>query len=259
MSLVQVVINYLISSIVTVTITVLATLIIQAYLKPYPLTKLDHFIRVHFRKRKINGQDLVFFKQIDLSSTSVTEVLDFIKRDTKSENFHKLKSLGLNGIDIENIYSVETKVDHKIQADLKINKLNGKFELSLVKTELNYSNDYYDDNVKAEISLKFESWTYKDVSNILHDASALIDKICDMLGEEYEYTKGASVVEFKTGEPPAVLDYINKLSTNKSENKFSLVLSNNLTIYFLKEECKFVGVNSTADYNLILDAISWYV
>ena len=86
----SIVIYILITALVSVPTTLISTLFVEALKKPYPVTRFDHYIRMHLRKGKIKGSNLTYRTNFEINNESIQGVLNYLKGNVKRGEFYDL-------------------------------------------------------------------------------------------------------------------------------------------------------------------------
>ena len=247
-------ISYVISIIITLTVSVLVTIMVEAFKKPYPVTRLDHFIRIPLKKGKIKGKNLKYSTNFEMGEESIQNVLDHLKSDGRNGEFYDLVNLNMNGVCIKNLNAV----NNGFVGTIRVGDIEGRLEIVVYKQDSDFSPDENEDReVYLEFSVSYEDWKYKQVKDILYDTSLYKDHISKLLSKKYNLQANRTVVEFEIKEEPIILSYLNKNAN--LNNSIKIKLNNYVYAMFYEKRCKIIGVNTSSDISDILYAISWYV
>ncbi|MEM0136196.1 MAG: hypothetical protein QXU18_13400 [Thermoplasmatales archaeon] len=242
------------ASIISSMATLVVTILYEAFKKPVPVTRLDHFIRVHFKKGKIKGNDLTYRTTFIIEEASEREVLDYLIGGGQKGKYYDLMNVGLSGVKIENLIADE----YKIRGEINIRKLNGRLGFKIYKEDSDYDSGNNEENeVNLTFSVTIHDWGYKQVKDILFDISKYQEHVSNYLSKRYQYQTNETVVEFETNSEPVVLSYINK--NDSFNDQIKIKLNGNVYAYFYKQHCEITGVKTSSDFEEIINAISWYV
>lgn len=247
--LVELVIPLLISIVVSFTVGYL----LDSFKKPYPVNRIDYWIRKHFRKSKINGKSLEIFEQIELEENEEGKY----EAPSLMELKTLIKKIKMNGIEIKDL--MEPKNDKQIIGRIKVENSEGKFTISCTTKDTYNEEEYIDQNLPANVMIKlsFDEWTYKKAERLIEDSMHFIDTFIIKMKDSYKISENGLSVTFNTRHPPLIISYLMRASKNK--NTFDIDLENNLHAYFTDNKSSFVNVNSRKDIDDIMEAIVWYV
>ena len=257
--------NEITAIVATFVVTLVVTILADAIKKPYPITRLDHYMKVKLRSSAIRGENLVYFRRVTTDCESTKEMFNFLKKDSRKGDFSELKNELSKIFDSTDLVPKENKVSLKIMADLhqkykEKQNVWGKFEIQIIEEEKDYPMDS-EEGVSVEVTVTFNEWNYTNVKDHLHDASIIVDNIILLIGKEYRCKNAAPVVKFQTKKEPVVLAYINEINRDgpKLNDTLSITAGENLSIYFSDKNCKVIGAYSSSDFAKIAEAMSWYV
>ncbi len=257
--------NEITAIVATFVVTLVVTILADAIKKPYPITRLDHYMKVKLRSSAIRGENLVYFRRVTTDCESTKEMFNFLKKDSRKGDFSELKNELSKIFDSTDLVPKENKVSLKIMADLhqkykEKQNVWGKFEIQIIEEEKDYPMDS-EEGVSVEITVTFNEWNYTNVKDHLHDASIIVDNIILLIGKEYRCKNAAPVVKFQTKKEPVVLAYINEINRDgpKLNDTLSITAGENLSIYFSDKNCEVIGAYSSSDFAKIAEAMSWYV
>ncbi len=257
--------NILSTVVVTFIVTLVSTILIDAYRKPYPINRLDHLMKVTFKSSAIRGENLVYFRRVTTNCESRKEMFNFLKGDGRNGEFSELKNELSKIFEITDLVPEENKVSLKIMADLhkkykKKQNIWGKFEVQIIEEKIDYQMEL-ENEVSVEFTVTLNEWDYKNVKDHLYDASIIVNNIISIIGKEYRYESAPPVVKFQTNIKPVVLAYINEINRDGEEpnNTLSITAGKNLFINFSDKNCEVIGANSSLDFDKIVIAMSWYV
>ncbi len=250
-------IKEIIPYIFTFIISIAISLVVEALKRPYPVTSLDHYIRIHFKKGKIKGSNLKYRTKFEIKDESIQGILSYLRGDVKKGEFYDLINAGMNGILIKDL-SLQS---NSVIGTIIIKDINAKLELTASKQDPDFEPEYIEENnINLEFSVTVGQWGYKHIKGLLYDTSVYQHYISDYLHKRYNFQQYKTVVEFETHKEPLILNYMNKI--NKADNlngNITLRLGNDLDARFFDSHCEFVGVKTESDFEEILDVISWYV
>ena len=257
--------NEITAIVATFVVTLVVTILADAIKKPYPITRLDHYMKVKLRSSAIRGENLVYFRRVTTDCESTKEMFNFLKKDSRKGDFSELKNELSKIFDSTDLVPKENKVSLKIMADLhqkykEKQNVWGKFEIQIIEEEKDYPMDS-EEGVSVEVTVTFNEWNYTNVKDHLHDASIIVDNIILLIGKEYRCKNAAPVVKFQTKKEPVVLAYINEINRDgpKLNDTLSITAGENLSIYFSDKNCEVIGAYSSSDFAKIAEAMSWYV
>ena len=249
----QFLVDIVVSIVASIASGVVITLFVEAFRKPYPINRLDYYIRGHFKKGNIKGRKLVYQTDIEVDCEDEGDVLNYLRGDLKYGEFKNLIDVHLNGINIGDL-SFDGR---SITGRMNTGENTGELKLLVYKDDKDYDPTLVEDKVKLKFSAAFNNWRYKEVWDLLHDIKTYKEEVLKYLGMNYHYSEYNSVVDFETNREPLVLNYLNKAS--KLNNNINIKLDNDVYIKFIGKHCEFIGVKTTSDFREILKAIIWYV
>lgn len=254
--------NELFSIVTTGFVTLIVTRLYDAYKQPYPINRLDHFMKLHIKSSAIKGESLVYFRKVTSDCESGREMLDYFNQNKKNGNFTELKNEISKNLGVTDVEKIQDKVTLKIVADLypkdKVgSKSLGKFEVQIIdeKTE------DLDEGVSVEFTITFNEWDYRNAKDHLHDASEIVGNIIQMMGKEYSCESAPPVVKFETNTKPVILGYINEMNKDGEETnkRVSIRAGKSLILNFNDKSCQVIGAYSSSDFDKIVQAMTWYV
>jgi hypothetical protein len=254
--------GYLFTVIITFVVTLSVTVFYDAYKKPYPINRLDHFIKMYMKKSALKGENLVYFRKVTTDCESEREMLDYFNQNKKNGNFTELQKEISKNLGVTNVNKIQDKVTLKIVADLhkkdKVgSKILGKIEVQIIDEKI----EDLDEGVSVEFTITFNEWDYKNVKDHLHDASEIVGNVIQLIGKKYNCESAPPVVKFETNTEPAILGYINEMNKDGKENNktVSINAGKNLIFNFNDNSCQVIGAYSSSDFDKIVQAMTWYV
>ena len=84
--------NEITAIVATFVVTLVVTILADAIKKPYPITRLDHYMKVKLRSSAIRGENLVYFRRVTTDCESTKEMFNFLKKDSRKGDFSELKN-----------------------------------------------------------------------------------------------------------------------------------------------------------------------
>lgn len=245
-------VDFFISAAVGAMITYLITAFIGAFVKPYPMSTLDQFVRKHFKSRKIIGEDLKFYREISIDGiNSVENLFETISnRHNEGVNFK-------NEI-FKNISATITMTRIQglvLESIVEFGNINGPFMVEGLPPFVSISNEIEEQKISVTLTLLVKKWKLSDVKDILYDCNIFLDKFVEGLRAiGHSVTNGENTVSFKLNKSPAAINYLSKMNISYLQSdiggtKFSMT----------KNSCSFQGINSSKEFELVINAMVMYI
>jgi len=224
---------------------------LDALKKPFPVTRIDYWVRKNFKKSKINGQNLEVFLKIELD----TNDQDYLEKPSLEQLSKLIQKINLNGIGIE---YMGKKDEEQINGNINIGEHKGKFEITS-KTEDSDDPGPTIETPESYVTVKilFDHWNYRHVDRLINDSKTVIDHFILLMKDTYKFSMNGLSVTFKTNKQPLILSYLSKVSKNTSS--YNIDLEKNLHASFSGNMSRFVNVNTTQDIQKVIEAMVWYV
>lgn len=235
--------------------TYLILLVINSFLHPYPKNTVDHFIRKHLRKAGIRGQKLTIYRELFIQDNINHDILDSIIIKNSEWNINiDLKLIDEIGAEV----SQPSKVNHTASFNLKVGNINGILKLEELPSTYGFENMDGGQNVEQRITIEIsiKKWKLGDIKDFLHDSIKFFDTFSKNLSSKLTTQIGNSetTLSFELGKKPAAIDYLSKVNINYISSKVS-----GMTFSLSDKLCTFKGINTSPQFEDVIDAMVWYV
>ena len=247
------------SSIETIFITSFFTyiffLLINAFFQPHNKNRIDHFIKKHIRKAGIGGKNLSIYRELPMKGNINQDILDSVLVENNEWSYNIDTKL-IDEIDAK--VSQPSRINHTVSFNLNVGKINGILKLVELPPSPGFDNidEGNEDEQRITIEISIKEWKLRDIKDFLHDSIKFFDTFSKNLSSKLNIQIGNSetTLSFGLGKKPAAIDYLSKvninyLSSNVSGMKFSLS----------DKFCTFTGINTTPQFEDVIDAMVWYV